>query len=87
MIEQPSFFDEPAQEGGASCTQAGESPVTYRFCFAPWEAFCSWPRDVQMRYCAARDREAIAQETDPEWRAFYEERAAAYDELAEGATR
>lgn len=71
-----SLFDE---EGGASCTPAGESPATY------WEEvpqlrFLSWPSAMQAAYCRDRDLDSTTRAESDWWAQFYLERAKGYDD-------
>lgn len=44
----------------------------------PLALFVSWSVPMQLAYCAARDERSAAQERDPEFKAFYLQRAADY---------
>ncbi len=82
-VDTPEFdFGVPSpkdQTGGATCTQAGESPATSNWQEVPQARFLSWSRQMQAAYCANRDlasaETAAERGEDPE---FYLERAEGY---------
>ena len=44
----------------------------------PYALFSSWSARMQLTYCANRDDDSAARAHDPEWAAFYRQRAADY---------
>lgn len=90
---QMSLFEEVAPGTGDGALEVGHvdapmgpgvagEPARPPFSLVPHETFLAWPRGVQLRYCAARDRDSAARAETREWRDFYNSRADEYEQAA-----
>lgn len=79
MIEQTSFFDEPAP----SPRWTPPWPVS-SWQEVPKARYDSWSEERQLSYCALRDEDSAKYALEPSWAEFYTNRAKMYREMANG---